>query len=179
MDLIILGGNNRSPENRAWVSDLANILKPYFTSIYPHSYHHWQTKDKVIDLNYEIKAINNIIKEKQEYIILGKSAGVILTLKGIYSGVLSPNKCIFIGIPVRWSQKHNFNVGTWLRDFSVPTLFIQESYDPVMLTKDLRKYLKEISVTNYELSEIPGNDHDYENQLQLKDIIVPFVSISS
>jgi len=179
MDLIILGGNNRSPKNRAWVSDLANTLQPYFTSVYSHSYRHWQTKEKVINLDCELEALKNIIKEKQEYLILGKSAGVILTLKGINSGVFTPAKCIFIGTPVRWGKKHSFAVDAWFRNYSTPSLFIQESYDPAMLSKSLKKYLKEMGVANYQLSEIPGNDHDYENQLQLRDIIISFATHSS
>ena len=175
MDLIILGGNNRSPENRAWVSDLADVLRPEFTSIHPHSYHHWQTKKQVIDLDYEIETLKKIVKGKLEYIVIGKSAGVTLALKSMHAGVLSPAKCIFIGTPVRWSQRHKFDIATWLRDFSVSSLFIQESYDPAMLSNNLKKYIKEVGVVNYKFCEIPGNDHDYKDQKQLKDIITNFV----
>lgn len=174
MDLIILGGNNRSPENRAWVSSLADILKPEFTSVYPHSYHHWQTKGKVIDLDFEIEALKKIVQGKQEYVVIGKSAGVTLALKGIYIGALSPAKCVLIGTPVRWSQRHKFDIDTWLRDFSVSSLFIQESYDPAMLAKNLKEYIKEMGVVNCKFLEVPGNDHDYEEE-QLKNIIATFV----
>lgn len=179
MDLIVLGGNNRSPNNRDWVQNITSFLQQNFSSVYPHAYHHWEAKEKIIDLDYELKVLSEVVKNKQQYIILAKSAGVLLTLKGIFTDIFTPSKCIFLGTPIDWAKKHNFDLDTWLKNYSTPSLFIQKSYDPVALFQDLKKHLDKMEVQNYQLAEIPGKDHDYGNFEELNKIITPFIKTES
>ena len=112
-----------------------------------------------------------------EYSIFAKSAGVLLTLQGISEGVLNPKHCFFCGFPHSWAKMNNFAVDTWIRELSVPTLFIQKSHDPAMFYEDLVEYLTEKEdLIGYKTVELPGNDHNYNDLAKVKDLITDFVS---
>lgn len=171
---ILLGGN--SNVNRKWLQDLAAFLNPHFASAHIHQYRHWKTGEALIDLDYELKALIKTVPADQPYIIIAKSAGVLLTLKGVADKVLTPRRCIFIGTPVRWAKAHGFTIDAWMSNYSLPTLFIQQSQDPAMSFAELQLYLLQTGNKNYQLAELPGEDHFYGDFDQLQKEIISFVS---
>lgn len=172
MNLILLGGN--STINKQWLHDLATALKSHYPSPYIHHYRHWETGEELIDLDYELEALTKNLPA-EPYIILAKSAGVLLTLKGLAEEVLKPQKCIFLGTPFAWAKANNFAAETWLKHYSLPTLFIQQSHDPAISYQDLQHYLEQAGLTNSKPVEIPGDDHIYGDFEQLKNTIASFL----
>lgn len=173
MNLILFGGN--SIINKQWLHDLAAVLKPHFSSTYIHHYRHWETGEELIDLDYELEVLTKNLPA-EPYIVIAKSAGVLLTLKGIAEEVLKPQKCIFLGTPISWAKNNNFEVDTWLHKHIVPTLFVQQTYDPALPFKDLRHYLHKADIHNYQLLEVAGEDHMYDDIRQVKDIVMGFIN---
>lgn len=173
MNLILLGGN--SAINKQWLKDLAAALKPHFPAVLIHHYRHWETGEELIDLDYELDILSKIVQSQDPYTVIAKSAGVLLTLKGVAEKILNPQKCVFVGIPIPWAKANHFAVDSWLKNYSVLTLFIQQSHDPTMSYQDLQPYLEEANLTNYQIVEMPGDDHVYGDLEQLKDNIVSFL----
>lgn len=170
MDLVLLPGNSIS--NREWIEEVKTALEPNFNTSQIIYYDHWRTGDELIDLDREVDKLVKITKGLDNYIIFAKSAGCLLTLKGVYQGKINPEKCIFIGTPILWGPEHGFNGEKWLKEYKVPTLFIQKSNDPVITASDLHRLLNRLDIPNYQFQEISGDDHNYENIAQLKEFIL-------
>ncbi|GIW67049.1 MAG: hypothetical protein KatS3mg095_0947 [Candidatus Parcubacteria bacterium] len=181
MKIIILPGN--SSENRVWAQNLKKELQTKFNDIIIQEYEHWKTKEPLINLNQELEKLKNLIAQiRSDYIIIGKSAGVILALKAIYEIRITPKLCIFLGSAINWA-KDNRVVGEallkdWLKEYKITTLFIQKSKDPAINVDELKKLLNENKVKNYEIYEISGEDHEYNDFQLLGEIIVKFIEKS-
>ena len=159
MKLYILPGN--SPKNRNWEEKLKKNLEGKINEIYLQYYDHWQTVEKIIDLDRELEKLLGEINVP-EYLLLGKSAGVLVILKGIFENKLNSKGCIFLGTPVLWTKANKFSIDEYLTNFQTPTIFIHQSEDPAISAKDLKEILLNLKVKNYELIVISGNDHFYD-----------------
>jgi hypothetical protein len=174
MDLVLLSGNSIS--HKKWIEEVADTLKPLFDKIYLQYYKHWETGDEVILMDHEIGVLKNALKDLDSYLVFGKSAGTLLTMRAVYEGFLQPVKCVLVGVPVPWGEMHNFAVDAWSEEFSVPTLFIQKTQDPAMPFDDLSLYLQKQQVRNYRMVELEGDSHYYGELELLKDFIAEFIS---
>lgn len=178
MDLILLPGNSR--ENKSWIDRVDYELKPLFTQSAVHYYDHWwqDDKDAVIDLEVELDKLETTVTQlSSNYVVFAKSAGIVLTLYGIFEGVLNPEVCVFVGFPLYWSRKNGFSVDEWLLEYSVPSLFIQQSEDPALSFEELKAYLLERNVSQHRLIEVPGNDHIYDTIPELKRMTEEFIDL--
>lgn len=173
MNLILLGGN--SIENKHWLHDFSAVLHSRFASIYTHDYRHWERGEQFINLDYELDALSKVIPLEQPYTIVAKSAGVLLTVKGITAKVLQPKTCVFMGTPIKWGKAQRFDVDAWFQNYVLPTLFIQQSHDPAMSFSELKQYLLQKEAKNYLLSDIPGDDHVYGDLDSLGNTITNFI----
>ena len=173
MDLILLSGN--SVQTKEWIESVERELKDIFDSAYIHYYKHWRTEDKNIDLNYEVEKLSEYFKDKKNYMIFAKSAGAVLVLKGISEGKISPKKCMFVGIPLSWCNKSGIPFNKWIKNYKIPTCFIQKTKDPYLNSNELKKILEENGVESFKLIEISGEDHHYENLKELKDLMKELV----
>ena len=180
MRLILLAGN--SVNNRAWIEGVEAELRDLFDSTYIHIYNHWINGGAMIDLETELKGVfeevrkANDVDGEDEYIIFGKSAGVILTLKGVYEGMLTPRRCMFLGTPVEWARDQGFEVNKWIEDFSVKSYFLQNRNDPAMNALNLKEYLATNGVKNYDLVVFDGEDHHYPNIKEIKELMTKLIS---
>ncbi len=174
MNLILLGGN--SLQNKTWIKEVEMVFKPDFDSTRIQYYDHWQTGEKVIGFDKELEKMVSSLAGQKDYVIFAKSIGTFLTLKAVHRKLINPKKCIFVGTPVLWSRAHNFGADEWLEGYSIPTLFVQKTLDPVMHFADLKTLLEQLAVKNYRLVEIPGESHDYESIDQLKGLTLKFLS---
>ncbi len=177
MNLILLPGNSKS--DKVWVDRVDGA----FQGIFPHTavlyYDHWWNGDEEseIDLDAELLKLTATVQEFDKYVIFAKSAGVLLTLYGIFEGVLDPEVCIFVGTPVLWGKERGYDIDNWLTNYHVPTLFIQQESDPAMSAKDLDELLISKNVIDYRLHEIPGNDHKYDDVEKLKELSLEFYEL--
>jgi hypothetical protein len=160
MKLFILPGN--SPQNKEWAEKLKESLAEKVNEIYVQYYDHWQTGEEIINLDRELEKFLKEINT-QEYLLLGKSAGVLVILKGIFENKLKPKACIFLGTPIFWARANNFSIDEYLKNFQTPALFIQQSEDPAIPANNLQELLLGLEVKNYKFITIPGSDHSYDD----------------
>jgi len=174
MKLILLAGNSSS--NKTWIEKVENILKPFFEETRIQYYKHWSSGAELIDFDDELLALQNLVSDFSEYIIFAKSAGALLALKGVKEGAIKPSKCIFAGTAINWGKANNFDVDAWLNKYSVPTLFIQKTSDPTCSYQELEMILKDRNITNFNIKEITGDDHSYDDMEMLKEEVASFIS---
>lgn len=172
MNLILLPGNNKS--NKEWIQKIEVELKDLFDSTLIQYYDHWKDNKPIIDLDLEL---NELVKNNNAVdVVFAKSAGILLALKAIKNHLIKPKKCIFVGFPINWARINNFDIDIWLENYQIPTMFIQNSEDPAFSFKDLREFLYKKALKNYDIVELPGNSHDYNDISKLRKLIVTFLN---
>lgn len=174
MELVLLSGNSKKTEE--WIKEVEKTLGSLFDSSHVQYYEHWKTGGETIDFDLELERLADYLKDKKEYVIFAKSAGVLLALRGIFERKIFPLKCMFAGVPVQWSKTIEAPLEKWIKNYNIPSYFIQKSHDPAIGAKDLDVFLKNNSVKNYKLIEIPGDDHHYGNLDELKKFMKELVS---
>lgn len=202
MNLILLPGN--SPENKDWIDELRKLFQPDFETVWVQYWQHWQTPlesendnnlkqylslypehkrtfltgqtdEPVIDLEKELARLIKNIDLSKDYAIFAKSAGVALALKGVFENKIKPTACVFAGAPIFWARANDFAIDKWLKDFSLPTLFIQQTQGPAISSKELAEVLKNLNVKNYQLIEVEGDSHHCPDTKQLHSFTVEFL----
>src|SRR5690606_15042851 len=124
MNLLILGGY--SEYNKEWVLDAQKTLGDLFDSSDILNYQNWLDYKDDADLRPEVENLRKIAESKKDLVIFAKSVGVALTLQAIHNGYIKPKKCIFVGMAYEWSIENGWDMNTLLKDFSIPTLFVQQ-----------------------------------------------------
>ncbi len=168
MNLILLGGE--SLLNKDWIENVEHTLRPLFEKTAVIRYGHWQTGQGTIDLGKEYSKLTAAAKDMEPYLIFAKSIGTVLAIRGIYEQKLSPVKCIFIGPAFLVGEQDVDGFKNWIENYSVPTLFLTKTADPVAPAALLRNLLRNYHVQNYQFIEIPGSDHKYEDLIQIKSL---------
>lgn len=166
MNLILLGGN--SPQNEQWLEQIAESLSPYFKETYIQTYGHWESGGQML-MGREEEKLEAQAEDLDNYIVFAKSAGVVLTLDAIQGHRINPNACIFVGSPIGSSAAERFD------NYRIPTLFIQQTKDPIRSYKKVHNILENSHIKNYELVEVPGNDHLYGDIEALTETILTFL----
>ncbi|MBI4099850.1 hypothetical protein HY440_02480 [Candidatus Microgenomates bacterium] len=166
MNLLLLSGESLS--NKAWIEMVDQTLKPLFTNTRVLSYDHWETGEERINFEKEYAKLTSSVADLGEYVIFAKSIGSVLVAKGIAEKKLAPVKCVFVGAAWLVGERDFPGFMTWIGGFSIPTLFITKTADPVAPADKLRDLLTRSHVQNYEFVEIPGDNHKYEDLEGLK-----------
>lgn len=174
MHAIFLSGN--SLKNRDFIESLKKELEGLFESSQIQYYKHWSTGENLIDLENEITALIALTSNSDSYVIVAKSAGVLVTLNALARKLINPVKCIFLGTPVDWARKQGFGIDTLLSNYSLPTLFIQNKKDPMFSSDDLRQLLEKSACKNYSFTESDGDTHEYLNYAVLKSVVDIFLN---
>lgn len=175
MNLILLPGN--SAANREWIDEVERVFSPHFENVYTQYYDHWFVGDgnRILDLDAELEKVVTQTEEFDKYVIFAKSAGALVALKGIYEGLLSPEVCLFAGLPKGWADEQGFPLDEWLLTYATPTLFIQQRQDPAMFAENLETYLEDLGVTHHEISVVPGASHAYNDVVDLYARVKEFI----
>lgn len=162
MHIIYLPGN--SPSNKGWIEKIKAEFDSFSTGEILY-YDHWQTAEKWINLAAESQKLAEMVKDQKDYFVFAKSAGTILALKNIFEKKFNPKKAIFCGLP---TTRH-------LKLLTIPTIFIQNEFDPVCSFAELEKTLQAAPSADYRLIKNPGNHtHDYDNFAQLVSLAKDF-----
>jgi len=172
MNLILLSGN--SLPNEAWIDQVASSFKDS-ANVLVHRYRHWKTGEAVIDLDHELAELAESITQFDQYSIFAKSAGTLLAMKGVHEGVLHPAKCVFVGVPINWAREQKFDLGEWLSDYQVPTLFIQQVDDPYATFDELKSFIENAKHPSASFASRPGNDHQYADIDAVKKLTFDFL----
>lgn len=176
MNALILGGNN--PHNKEWVQQLHAALAPLFTTVVTHDYAHWAAAGSSIEFDHELRAIQREARAIDDFVVIAKSAGVLLCLKGMAENIIRPDKVIFMGVPLSFVRQHalEHEFDSWLKKLTEPMLVIQNSHDPVGSAGEVDRYIKSvISPSLVTFAELPGNTHDYVDFHPLATHIANFI----
>jgi len=126
-------------------------------------------------LEKESEKLAKLVKNKKGYFVFAKSIGSILALKNIFEKTLNPKKLIICGHPYEMAKQDNLPVDEYLKTLVIPTVFIQNEFDPVYSFTELEKVLTECSPADYQLMKIPNNEtHDYEDLAELAVTVKKF-----
>lgn len=177
MNVILLPGSNR--EDRLWVDSIERELSSQFKRTAVHYYDHWwsDTESAEIDLDAEILKLASTVQEFDRHIIIAHSEGVLLSLYAIHEGVIEPDVCVFIGSAINYGISHGFDLHSWLVNFDVPTLFIQNEHDPMMGSVELGNYLASKNVLSHQLVSLAGDTNEYFDVARTKDLIFDFYEV--
>lgn len=176
MNALILGGN--SPHNKEWVQQLQTALTPLFAKIATHDYAHWASAGSTIEFDHELRAVQRDIRVLDDYVVIAKSAGALLALKGMAENIIRPEKVIFLGVPLNFVRQHamEHEFDSWLKKLTEPLLLIQNDHDPVATSAEVDRYVRSvISPSLITFAELPGNTHDYTDFATLTTVIADFI----
>ena len=174
MKLVILPGNSKS--NKEWSEKTAGTFSEFFPDQYIQAYSHWEEGKEIIDFDVESRKLEKNIGEGK-FSIIAKSAGAMLTIYSVSKGLINPEKCVFLGLPVLWADEHNFNLRDWFLKFNIQTLVIQNSNDPLTSYSELKKFVDDASLHHtLTLIETEGNDHKYNEKEKIKKLVNNFLA---
>ena len=176
MHLIILPGNSKK-YNEQWLYDSEKHLKDFFEGVTTHYYKHWKNDTDSIDLDHEVNELVKEAKDLDKYVIYAKSAGIVTTIKALNQNKISPKKCIFAGSPFKWAAENDPKFKDRFENLQTPILFIQQTNDPFFEYEELEKFLEKNPPENYQLIEIVGDNHAYDNYEELKQMVIDFVNL--
>lgn len=154
--------------HKAWIDQVEQSLSPLFDGSRKLYYSHWETGEALLDFDLELEKLVALTDGLDNYIIFAKSAGTLLTMRGVKEGKLNPSKCLFTGVPVTWARNNHFPVELWMEGYSVPTTYIHQTMDRTCSITELNTVLKEHNVQNATIIEVPGVDHNYDDFALLK-----------
>lgn len=168
MHIIYLAGN--SLNNKTWIENVKSNFDSFSTGDILY-YDHWQTGEKNLNFEIESQKLMELVKNKDEYFVFAKSIGSILALKSIYEKIINPKKMVICGHPYNLAKELNLPVDDYLKSLTIPTIFIQNEFDPLFSYANLEKILKENNPSDYHLIKNSGNNtHNYDDYEQLVEL---------
>ncbi len=160
MNGLILPGNSQS--NKPWTVEIDQQLSCYFQETKIIEYESWQSNDygKVIDFPVELEKIKKAVANWDQYCVFAKSIGTALCIKAVHDQILSPQKCVFVGVPLNWLSTKNIPIKNWVSTYNIPTMVIQQRNDPFGNSNQVGEFLRGMpSISKYIV--VSGNDHKY------------------
>lgn len=177
MDLVLLPGN--SVKNEEWIKKVEKAIRQDFAETCILSYKHWEKGENLMDFELELERLADLTQKIDQYSIFAKSAGVLLTLRGIFEAKIRPFRCVFAGSAIRFGKRLGFDVEGWLKKCDIPCLLVQKTNDPAISFEELEKLIKRLQKDNYKLNEISGEDHYYGDIEQLRELIVAWIKATN
>jgi predicted alpha/beta-hydrolase family hydrolase len=113
-------------------------------------------------MEYEIAQAAQLAEGLDDYVVVAKSIGSVLTTLAISRGLLHPQRCLFMGFPLRVVLDEFPQTGDALTQLP-STVFLHNEHDPLGASDAVRSYLAEHAPHKYELQTLPGDTHDYVN----------------
>jgi predicted alpha/beta-hydrolase family hydrolase len=157
MNVLVLGG--MSPRHHEWVRGVAEALKPHMEEVVFLDYRHWQTGEEM-DIEYEITQTVALAARLGEYIVVAKSIGTVITTLATSRGMLSSQRCLFMGFPLSVVEQYLPEVAEALKDLP-PTTFLHNEADPLGSSKAVQAYLGAHTPPHFDFKVLPGSTHDY------------------
>lgn len=171
--LIILGGN--SLKNKHWVQKMSKNLRLDYPSV-EFYYSHWEENLQDINFEKELKRLAKSIKENNitNYSIVAKSAGFVLSLKGVTNNTLSPRTIVGYGLPVDYSNYRKIDLNYLIKASSEKTnvICVQADEDP----QGGLGLVKKIILDTIPIWNIKDNSHNYDNFKQMVNIAKAFIA---
>lgn len=173
MNAIFLGGESIS--NKSWIEEVEKSLRNLFTETKVLDYDHWQNGGELINLDAELPKLTDLAKDFGDYLIFAKSIGAVLTARAIFEKKISPTKGFFPGAAYLVGERTLSDFPKWANNFSLPSIFISKTNDPVSPANPMQELLKRYNFQNYQFVEIPGDNHKYEDLDQIRKLVEEFI----
>ena len=172
--IIILGGN--SLKNVKWIENIKKELENEYDVVLL-KYNNWVNNKGDLDIEVEIEKLKKICSNYNNYIIVAKSIGILLSLIGIERKVINPEILIAMGVPLDFLKNYNYDLEDLFLKTSYTTkiLVIQQKKDYQGSFIDVSKILP----SSIPLIPINGSDHAYNNLFLLKKYIDSFIKLNS
>ena len=162
----ILGLPGINPITEQWMKKLLGAIDLNQTEVVIQQYQCWSHPGSGMNLEKEA----NIAAKSNPDIVIAKSIGTRVLLRAYMSYLISANKFVLIGIPIRSYSRSEISELNKLCALK-STLIIQQSDDPVGSYSTL---ISTIPDTSCKMVEIQGSDHRYSDIEDLKLIIEPW-----
>jgi hypothetical protein len=167
--LLLLPGNN--PDQREWIETVRDALLPLFTTTAILAYEHWDKEGApYVDFERELVRVPELATEGA-WVVLAKSAGVLLTLMAAARNILVPELAFFLGAPFSWTARQGMPVTELLGGFPARAIFIQQTDDPGCPVDALRAVLNASGMKQYVIEEIPGASHHYGDLALIRALV--------
>ena len=169
--VIVLGGNSKG--NIAWVDSMGKQLKPHF-SVITHEYAHWKSGDTDIDFEFELTQLKQFIKYNslEEYSIVAKSAGLLLSLIGVQRKILTPVSVVGFGLPLEYAT-HREIATEMLMSTTTRMLLVQGDKDPQGSAGKVRQIISK----DILLIQVRSDNHAYDRFKKLSQYARLFIEI--
>jgi len=168
MNILILGGNSK--RHYEWIREVKTTLEPLVNEVRLHDYEHWTTNEPEADVTYEVSAAAKTAEGLGEYILVAKSIGTVISTLGISGGLLKPQSCLFVGMPLEVIPERfprfNSNIAKLPQ-----TIFLQNSNDPLGSSVELEQYIQKQPPKHWELATFAHNTHDYVNMELITQLV--------
>lgn len=179
MEVIILPGSGKK-YNEPYLYETEDSVKDLFEKTHTLVYNHWTDETLEPDVDAEVEKLAEIVnKIAGKYIVHAKSIGTVITVKAIAKGKINPKKIVLLGCPWDEYSYETGNFDEWietLKEKGIPALIVQQTNDPFFKYEQLEKFLDEHEMGNYQLIEIEGDNHAYDNYDELKEAIIEFIA---
>ena len=158
MNVLILGGNSK--KHYEWNRQLAAYSISQGDTPVIHDYYHWSAGEE-LSINWELKRLRDTVASLDTYIVVAKSVGTVIATLGVARGILSPSRCIFLGVPVTGVVREVAAFGLSLTSLP-PTHIFQNEFDPYGTVLAMREYMSQYRTPKLTISSIPDIDtHEY------------------
>lgn len=167
MNILILGGNSQRHDK--WTQELKKQLEIDKHEVRVQQYAHWKVENAEMDFEVELAALPENVKNFDDFIVLAKSAGTLLTTVGVARELFSPSSCLLLGFPVKAV------IGDKEVARSLPllpeTIFLQNTADPYGDAEELQNYIEAREPERYALETDDKDDHDYVDFERIRALI--------
>jgi hypothetical protein len=164
MRLLLLSGN--SLRNRDWIMTAQQQFSDLFNDSYVQSYRHWTSGDDWIDLDYELKVLQQAENNPGAASgIFAKSIGTVLAVQATAQHIVQPDWLLLCGLPYGYIIKSYPEFARVLAATELPVTVVHNRHDPVGEAQAVKSYLAESfsGRDNYSFIETAGDTHDYED----------------
>jgi hypothetical protein len=152
MNALLLPGN--SSRHGEWIENLKLAIADRFERVETQHYQHWQSGGDKADIEYEISVAQSKVELLKPYIIIAKSIGTAISVKGVADGKLKPKKLILLGM-----QPFD-HFSEWLQKIDIEIVIIQNTNDPLGSFAEIKAAFTGKS-KSLKFVELPGETHDY------------------
>ncbi len=158
MQVIVLGG--QSPRHYEWVREVREALEFAGLPVVLHDYAHWLNGGHEIDFEVELEAFALAASDiDDDYVIVAKSIGCVLTAVALARGLVVPKACLFLGLPLKAaSQSKELHGG--FAELRV-TILAQNEKDPLGAFEDVKVFARPLVPPTTVFAALAGATHDY------------------
>lgn len=158
MKILILGGN--SARHYDWIRTLGAFLEEHGHQVIVHDYQHWTTGAEIADIDEELSRLADFMADQDDYVVISKSIGTVITALGVARGILHPSRCVLMGIPYQGVAGRTPDFEQSLTQLP-ETVVIQNEHDPLGSAELVASRLAVVKNDTITLVATPGDTHDY------------------